>query len=269
MIPHADTPARPRTANTDRYRDGSAEQLLGEMSASATGTVRREDIRTELATLHAPIVHKIAVRYAHRGEPIDDIEQAAYLGLVKAINNFDPGIGDRFISYAVPVMQGEVKRHFRDRTWAIRVSRRLQELRAELNKTRQDFMRDHSRSPTVAELSVALGISEEETVEVISASEAYSPSSLDAPVSDEGDAATLGETLGAEDPELQHVVDGEALAPLLDELPETQRTVVLLRFYGNQTQAQIADQVGCSQMHVSRLLRRTLERLRQGLLAER
>ncbi|MBO2450885.1 SigB/SigF/SigG family RNA polymerase sigma factor [Actinomadura barringtoniae] len=246
-----------------------AEQLLSELNAPSIDRPREEQIRSELAELHAPIVRSIAHRYANRGEPNDDLEQAAYVGLVKAINNYDPQLSDRFIRYAVPVMQGEVKRHFRDKTWAVHVPRRLQELRAEFNQATRDFEREHSRSPTTAEIAEVLGISRDEVIEVMIVSDAYSPVSLDAPVNDgEKEVSVLGDTLGAEDDALEKLVDGEALAPLLDELPERERTVVLLRFFGNKTQYQIAEQLGCSQMHVSRMLRRTLKRLRAGLLAE-
>ncbi|TDC71132.1 SigB/SigF/SigG family RNA polymerase sigma factor [Actinomadura sp. GC306] len=256
---------------TTRFNDGQAENLLAEMNRLAEGDPRRERLRSRIVDMHAPLVRGVARRYANRGEPIDDLQQVAYLGLVKAINRFDPGIGDRFVTYAYPVVTGEVKRHFRDKTWGIRVSRRIQELRPILQRTIQEHTREHGVSPTTAEIASLMGITEEETVEVIIACDAYRPLSLEAPAdgSPDGDAGTVGEYLGSDDPALDAFIDGHALRPLIDELPERERTILLLRFFGNKTQTQIAEQIGLSQMHVSRLLRATLERLRTGLLTER
>ncbi|GAA2169751.1 SigB/SigF/SigG family RNA polymerase sigma factor [Actinomadura napierensis] len=253
-----------------RFGDGQAELLLAEMNRLADDDPRRETLRARIVEMHVPLVRGIARRYANRGEPLDDLQQVAYLGLVKAINRFDPEVGDRFVTYAYPVVTGEVKRHFRDKTWGVRVSRRIQELRPVLQSTVQEFTRAHGRSPTTREIAALLEITEEETVEVIIACDAYRPLSLEAPADGAagGDAATVGERLGSDDPALQNLIDGNALRPLIDELPERERTILLLRFFGNKTQTQIAEQVGLSQMHVSRLLRATLERLRGGLLAE-
>lgn len=254
-----------------RFDDGQAEDLLAEMNRLAEDDPRRERLRARIVELHAPLVRGVARRYAGRGEPIDDLQQVAYLGLVKAINRFDPGIGDRFVTYAYPVVTGEVKRHFRDKTWGVRVSRRIQELRPLLQRTVQEYTRENGTSPTTAQIAALMGITEEETVEVIVACDAYRPLSLEAPAdgSQSGDHGTVGEYLGSEDPALDAFIDGHALAPLIDELPERERTILLLRFFGNKTQTQIAEQIGLSQMHVSRLLRATLDRLRTGLLAER
>ncbi|HEY8480448.1 MAG TPA: SigB/SigF/SigG family RNA polymerase sigma factor [Spirillospora sp.] len=261
------TSAYPET----RLHDGEAEVLLEEMNRLAEDDPRRERLRARIVDLHAPLVRGVARRYAGRGEPIDDLQQVAYLGLVKAINRFDPGIGDRFVTYAYPVVTGEVKRHFRDRTWGVRVSRRIQELRPILQRTVQEFTREHGRSPTTREIAALMEISEEETVEVIVACDAYRPLSLEAPADGAhgGDTGTVGEHLGSDDPALDAFIEGHALGPLIDELPERERTILLLRFFGNKTQTQIAEQIGLSQMHVSRLLRATLDRLRAGLLAER
>ncbi|XRQ14943.1 SigB/SigF/SigG family RNA polymerase sigma factor [Actinomadura welshii] len=254
-----------------RFNDGQTENLLAEMNRLEEGDPRRERLRARIVDLHAPLVRGVARRYANRGEPVDDLQQVAYLGLVKAINRFDPGIGDRFVTYAYPVVTGEVKRHFRDKTWGIRVSRRIQELRPILQRTIQEYTRENGTSPTTAQIAALMGITEEETVEVIVACDAYRPLSLEAPAdgSQGGDNGTVGEYLGSDDPALDAFIDGHALGPLIDELPERERTILLLRFFGNKTQTQIAEQIGLSQMHVSRLLRATLDRLRAGLLAER
>ncbi|MBE1536020.1 SigB/SigF/SigG family RNA polymerase sigma factor [Actinomadura algeriensis] len=260
-----------RPGAADRFDDGQAESLLAEMNRLPEGDPRRERLRTRIVDLHAALVRGVARRYANRGEPMDDLLQVAYLGLVKAINRFDPEVGDRFVTYAYPVVTGEVKRHFRDKTWGLRVSRRIQELRPVLQRTVQDFTREHGRSPTTREIAGLMEITEEETVEVLVACDAYRPLSLEAPADggQGGDTGgTVGEYLGSEDPALDAFIDGHALGPLIDELPERERTILLLRFFGNKTQTQIAEQIGLSQMHVSRLLRSTLETLRAGLLAE-
>jgi RNA polymerase sigma-B factor len=190
------------------------------------------------------------------------------LGLVKAINRYDPDVGQRFLSYAAPTMTGEVKRHFRDRTWSMRMPRPLQELRLALRGARQDFIREHGRAPTVPEVAELLGVTEDEAIEVIGASEAYRPVSLDSPVADEDGAATLGDLIGDDDPELELVVDRNALRPMLERLPERERTILIYRFFGNKTQTEIAELLGISQMHVSRLITRSLADLKKKLLED-
>jgi RNA polymerase sigma-B factor len=250
------------------HDDGRAEELLGELARLPEDHPRREEIRTELVTLHTPLARYIARRYAYHGEPLEDIEQAAMLGLVKAINGFDPTVGRRFLPYAMPTMTGEVKRHFRDRTWSLRMPRRMQELRLALRAARQDFSQDHGRPPTVPEIAGLLAISEEETIELLSAADAYQPVSLDVQVSDGDDADSLGELLGDEDPAYEDVVDRTAVRPLLDKLPARDRMILLYRFFGNKTQTEIAELMGISQMHVSRLIKRTLKTLQVALLEE-
>ena len=250
------------------YDDDRAEELLAELSRLAADDPRREDIRAELVELHLPLARYIAGRYTRREEPFEDVLQAALLGLVKAINRFDAEIGTRFLAYATPTMTGEVKRHFRDRTWSMRMPRRLQELRLALRNARQDFTLEHGRSPTVAEISTLLDISEEEAVEVIGATEAYHPISLDSPVTDEEDADTLGDMIGVEDPDFENIVDRNAVRPLLERLPARERTILLYRFFGNKTQLEIAKLMDISQMHVSRLISRSLAQLKAELLQD-
>ncbi|QFG26626.1 SigB/SigF/SigG family RNA polymerase sigma factor [Actinomadura sp. WMMB 499] len=260
-----------RPGGSGRLDDGQAELLLAEMNRLPEDDPRRERLRARIVDLHASLVRGVARRYANRGEPMDDLLQVAYLGLVKAINRFDPDVGDRFVTYAYPVVTGEVKRHFRDKTWGLRVSRRIQELRPVLQRTVQEFTRENGRSPTTGEIAGLMEITEEETVEVLVACDAYRPLSLEAPADggQSGDTGgTVGEYLGSEDPALDAFIDGHALGPLIDGLPERERTILLLRFFGNKTQTQIAEHVGLSQMHVSRLLRGSLEKLRAGLLTE-
>ncbi|MGI8329715.1 SigB/SigF/SigG family RNA polymerase sigma factor [Actinomadura scrupuli] len=247
--------------------EGRAEALLAEMAALPEGDRRRERLRTELVEAHTWFVRSLARRYAGRGEPLEDIEQAGLLGLINAIDRFDPQRGERFLAYAASMVSGEVKHHFRDRTWLIRVPRRLQELRITMRETIREFTNAHGRAPTVAEIATLLEITEEEVIDVIGATDAYQPASLDTPVG-EADGRTLGDMLDSDDDGVTGIVDQAALRPLLDRLPDRDRTIVLLRFWGNQTQSRIAEQLGISQMHVSRLLSRSLAYLRTELLKD-
>jgi RNA polymerase sigma-B factor len=250
------------------YDDGHAEALLGELVSMPREDPRREDIRSELVRMHLPIARGIARRYAKYDEPIEDVQQAAMLGLVKAINRYDAARGERFLAYAGPTMTGEVKRHFRDRTWLLRMPRRLQELRLAMRDAWRDFFRENNRAPTSPEIAKILEISEEEAVEVIGTFDAYRPMSLDMPVGNEDDAETYGDLVGETDTALDDVVDHIAVRPLLERLPERERMILLHRFYGNKTQTEIADLMNLSQMHVSRLISRTLAGLQAELLKD-
>jgi RNA polymerase sigma-B factor len=250
------------------HDDARAEELLAELAGTPADSPRWEQIRSELVAIHQPLVRYVVRRYAHGTESKEDIEQAALVGLVKALNRYDPTYGGRFLAFAMPTMIGEVKRHFRDHTWAMRVPRRLQELRLDLRTARQEFITEHDRPPTVPEISQILGISEEETIEVLGASEAYQTVSLDAPMMADEPDLSLGESIGHRDTQLDIIIDRTALRPMLEDLPDRERTIVMHRFYGNKTQAEIADLLGISQMHVSRLISRTLARLRTQLLAD-
>ncbi|MGW4422501.1 SigB/SigF/SigG family RNA polymerase sigma factor [Streptosporangium sp. NPDC004631] len=248
--------------------DMTAEDLLAEMVLPEISEYRAERLRERLVEMHRPLAMEIARRYRYRGEPLEDLLQAAYVGLMKAINGFDPTLGHAFRGYAVVTMTGEVKRHFRDRTWAIRVPRVYQERRAELNRLVADLSQDLGRSPTVAELAVKMKISEEDVLLTLDASAAYSALSLDAPLGGDDDAAALGDVIPDEDDALDVLVDREAIKPLIDKLPQREKNILLLRFFGNLTQAEIAAEFGISQMHVSRILRKVLDQLRAELVAE-
>ncbi|GAA3732841.1 RNA polymerase sigma-B factor [Spinactinospora alkalitolerans] len=251
---------RPRT---------SPENLLAalaEMPADAPDAAR---IRSTLAEIYMPLAHREARRYRSRGEPFDDLYQVAMLGVMKAIKGFDPGYGRPFVSYLLPMVTGELKRHFRDATWAVRVPRKHQEKRTELNRFTIEFTQSRGRAPTTAETAEALGMDTDAAVELIDAATAYSALSLDAPYGDRQEEDTsLGDTLGQADHALESVVDREALQAALAELPARRRRIVLLRFFGNKTQAEIAEALGISQMHVSRLLAQTLDQLHASLMAE-
>ncbi|MEU9834700.1 SigB/SigF/SigG family RNA polymerase sigma factor [Streptosporangium sp. NPDC048047] len=248
--------------------DMTAEDLLAEMSAPEISEYRAERLRERLVEMHRPLAMEIARRYRYRGEPMEDLLQAAYVGLMKAINGFDATLGHPFRGYAVVTMTGEVKRHFRDRTWAIRVPRVYQERRAELNRLVADLSQDLGRAPTVAELAAKMKISEEDVLLTLDASAAYSALSLDAPLGSDDDAAALGDVIPDEDDAMGALVDREAVKPLIDKLPAREKNILLLRFFGNMTQAEIAAEFGISQMHVSRILRKVLDQLRAELVAE-
>ncbi|MFG3439378.1 MULTISPECIES: SigB/SigF/SigG family RNA polymerase sigma factor [Nonomuraea] len=244
----------------------TAEELLAEMVREDTPDSVRERLRERIVEMHRPLAMEIARRYRYRGEPLEDLLQAAYVGLMKAVNGFDPTLGHAFRGYAVVTMTGEVKRHFRDRTWAIRVPRLYQERRSELNRLVADLSQTLGRSPTVAELAAKMNISEEDVLLTLDASAAYSTLSLDAPLGADDDAASLGDVIPEDDDTLSTMVDREAVKPLIDALPSREKHILLLRFFGNMTQAEIAAEFGISQMHVSRILRKVLDQLRTELL---
>lgn len=246
--------------------DMTAEELLADMNRPEVDDYSRERLRERIVEMHRPLAMEIARRYRYRGEPLEDLLQAAYVGLMKAINGFDAELGHAFRGYAVVTMTGEVKRHFRDRTWAIRVPRLYQERRSELNRLVSDLSQDLGRSPTVAELAVKMNISEEEVLLTLDASAAYSTLSLDAPLGSDDDAASLGEVIPEDDDTLGTLIDAEAVRPLIDALPHREKNILLLRFFGNMTQAEIAAEFGISQMHVSRILRKVLDQLRAELV---
>jgi RNA polymerase sigma-B factor len=226
----------------------------------------RAKLRDKLVTGYLPVVQHIARRFAGRGEPVDDLEQAGTVGLLNAVDRFEPDRGIDFLSYAVPTITGEVRRHFRDRTWSMRVPRRLKDVQSSINGAVGPLSQQLGRAPRPSEVAAHLGIATEEVVEGLDAQQAYRSSSLDELVS--GADTTLTETLGTADAELEKVEYRQTLAPLLDELPERERTILVLRFFGNMTQTQIADRVGISQMHVSRLLAQTVGNLRRRMLTD-
>ncbi|WP_372482002.1 RNA polymerase sigma factor SigF [Streptomyces fuscigenes] len=246
---------------------GGARALFVELRSLPDGSPERADLRNRLVRMHLPLVEHLARRFRNRGEPLDDLTQVATIGLIKSVDRFDPDRGVEFSTYATPTVVGEIKRHFRDKGWAVRVPRRLQELRLSLTTATAELSQQHGRSPTVHELAERLGISEEEVLEGLESANAYSTLSLDVPDTDD-ESPAVADTLGAEDEALEGVEYRESLKPLLEDLPPREKRILLLRFFGNMTQSQIAQEVGISQMHVSRLLARTLAQLRERLLVE-
>ncbi|WP_225802588.1 RNA polymerase sigma factor SigF [Streptomyces sp. NK15101] len=251
----------------DPHDRSGARALFVELRELPEGSPEKAELRNRLVRMHLPLVEHLARRFRNRGEPLDDLTQVATIGLIKSVDRFDPERGVEFSTYATPTVVGEIKRHFRDKGWAVRVPRRLQELRLSLTTATAELSQQHGRSPTVHELAERLGISEEEVLEGLESANAYSTLSLDVPDTDD-ESPAVADTLGAEDEALEGVEYRESLKPLLEDLPPREKRILLLRFFGNMTQSQIAQEVGISQMHVSRLLARTLAQLREKLLVE-
>jgi RNA polymerase sigma-B factor len=222
--------------------------------------------REKLVDQFIGLVEFLARRFRNRGEPLEDLIQVGTIGLLKAIDRFDLEREVEFSTYATPTIVGELKRHFRDKGWAVRVPRRLQELHLELTKTVSELSHDLGRSPTVSEISEVTGISEEDVLEGLEISQAYNFTSLDAPI-DSGDSSStsFAEHIGSEDEHLENLEYRAALAPEMKKLPDRERTILYLRFFKGLTQSEIAERLGISQMHVSRLLNRTLAHLREAL----
>jgi RNA polymerase sigma-B factor len=246
-------------------RRDRARALFAALGELEPGSREHHRVREELVELHLPLVRFFARRYAGRGEPMDDLVQVASLGLIKAIDRFEPERGLEFSTYASPTVLGEIRRHFRDRTWAVHVTRGLQELTTQVSMTVTELTHELGRAPSVGELAERLKEPEERVLEALECISAHTAHSLDAPT---GEDFTLGDSLGGEDSGLTDVEMHESLTPALARLPERERRILQLRFYGNLTQSQIAAKLGVSQMHVSRLLSRTLARLREELLVE-
>lgn len=241
-----------------------ATELIAAMSALPAGHPSRPGLRDRTIEAWLPLARHLANRYAGRGEPADDLFQVATLGLIKAVDRFDADRGVDFAGFAIPTIIGELKRHFRDRTWSIRVPRRLQELRLAITGANNELNHTLGRAPTVADIAAHLKITEEEVLEGLEGARAYNSTSLSTPTTANGDT-TLGDTLGGEDSEFELAELRVALGPALATLDEREQKILSLRFYGNLTQSEIAEKVGVSQMHVSRLLTRSLAKLRKHL----
>jgi RNA polymerase sigma-B factor len=260
------TGIEPPDTLADRSVNESAGDLLSAMAALPAGHPSRASLREQAIEAFLPLARHLALRFHGRGEPLDDLIQTAMVGLIKAVDRWDPERGVDFAGYAIPTIIGEIKRHFRDRTWDVRVPRRLQELRLAISEANSKLTQSLGRSPTVADVAGHLGIGEEDVLEGLEGARAYNATSLSTPTTADGNTE-LGDTLGGTDPEFELAELRVALGPALASLDEREQKILTLRFYGNLTQSQIAERVGVSQMHVSRLLTRALAKLR-GRLSE-
>lgn len=228
----------------------------------ASGDLRARD---SIVEEFLPFAHGLARRYARRGVPVEDLEQVAAMALVKAIDRFDPERGVKFTTFAAPTIIGELKRHFRDHGWTVQVPRRLQELYLELGKTASRLSQELGRSPTVQELAETVGAHEDEVLEAWELGRsAYQGTSLDRPTGEDDDETRLSDRLGGADAEIEASQARASLRQLLRHLPERERHIVYLRFFEDLTQSEIAERVGISQMHVSRLIRQSLDELRRA-----
>lgn len=259
----AHTPASPRGRHPHDDAPDTAEAFrrLARLPDGAS----KERLRQEIATDWLPMAHRLAGRYRNRGESLDDLRQVAALGLVKAVSRYDPARGTAFESYAVPTIDGEIKRHFRDCMWSVHVPRRVQALRARVRAAHQELAQSRpGREPTAAEIAEHADLTEQEAAAGLEALESFSSLSLDAQCRQPMDTGpmSLADTLGAPDPALDVVLDREAVKPQLCRLPERERHILYLRFFRGMTQSMIADQLGISQMHVSRLISRSCSAIR-------
>lgn len=249
--------------------DASAEDLLSALKSLDPGDPLSQRLRERVMLHYLPLLNRIARGYGGRGEQLEDLQQTAHVGLAKAIRGYEPERGKAFISYLLPTVTGEIKRHFRDHTWAVHTPRTPQSRRAEMNQTRRELEQRLARRPRTSEISEEMGLSVKEVEEILLVSEAYNTLSLNAPET-HGDeySASLKDCLGAEDHNFDLVVVRESVRSVLRTLPARERLILKRRFFDEWKQGRIAREVGCSQMHVSRLITASLARLRDELAEE-
>jgi RNA polymerase sigma-B factor len=252
--------------NRAELKELSDNALLGKIRALPRDSELRAAVCEILVDRYQKLVRSCVRQYRGSPEPTEDLMQVGYVGLLKAINNYDPEVGDSLSAYAQPCISGEIKRHFRDKRWQIHVRRSAQELLLELRKATEELTQQLGRSPEEAELAERLGVSRDDMQEARQADLVFSTYSLDAPMSDRDDPALLADMLGDDDPDVAHTIDMEAVNKHWDELPEREQRILVMRFYGNLTQTEIGERLGISQMHVSRLLARALGHLKSRLL---
>lgn len=240
-------------------------ELLALMQSRPPGDPARQRACDILVARHEPVVRSCVNRYRNSPEPTEDLLQVGYVGLMKAINNFDPTRGENLAAYALPCIKGEIKRHFRDKRWQIRVQRSAQELRLRIRTATADLTQRLARHPSDHELAQYLHVSDDEVADAQLASQAFQVASLDAPAGGDDSLHSLGELIGTDDPQLGHTIDMQAVRTHAQELPLREQRMLAMRFYGNMTQTEIGQRLGISQMHVSRLMRHALTHLRRRL----
>jgi RNA polymerase sigma-B factor len=249
--------------SSSEYAD--VPDLFRKLATLEDGSAAFQRQRDSIVERCLPLADHIARRFDGRGEPHDDLVQVARVGLVNAVIRFNVDAGSDFVSFAVPTIMGEVRRHFRDNSWSVKVPRRLKELHLQLGAATAELSQRLGRAPTPTELAELLDMDRDEVVEGLVAGSSYNTLSIDSGGSGNEDAPAIADTLGDVDATLDQIENREALRPLLDSLPDRERAVVVLRFFESLTQTQIAERIGVSQMHVSRLLARALTRLRDQL----
>jgi RNA polymerase sigma-B factor len=239
--------------------------LLARLRALPRDSRERAAVCEILVGRYDKLVRSCVRQYRGSPEPAEDLMQVGYVGLLKAISNYDPAAGDSLPAYAQPCVSGEIKRHFRDKRWQIHVRRQAQEVLLQLRTATEDMTHQLGRTPTDPELAARLGITADEVLEARQAGLVFSTYSLDAPLSGREDPALLADILGQDDHAVEHALDMHAVSTHWAELPEREQRILIMRFYGNLTQTEIGDRLGISQMHVSRLLSRALAHLRSQL----
>ena len=241
-------------------------ELLGIVQSQPFASPRRAAACELLVSRHRNLVRSCVQRYKRSPEPTEDLMQVGYVGLLKAINNFDPAVGGSLAAYAQPCISGEIKRHFRDKRWHVHVERSVQELVLQVREATRELTQQLGHNPDDSEVASHLGISDDDLREARRADLVFQPASLDAPLAGQPYSSRLADVLGEEDPQVEHTLDMESVAAHWDELPRREQKILLMRFYGDMTQAEIGQQLGISQMHVSRLLSHALGHLRGRLL---
>ncbi|WP_329493014.1 SigB/SigF/SigG family RNA polymerase sigma factor [Kitasatospora herbaricolor] len=273
VLPAAPTPVLPRVENPHEVAPADARALSKDLFLRLReleeGTREYSYVRGTLIELNIALVKFAARRFSHRSEPMDDIIQVGTIGLIKAIDRFDPTLDYEFSTFALPTISGEIKRHFRDTSWMVHVPRRMQELRLTLAKAGDDLQQALDRAPTPREIAQHLSMDEQDVIEGLKAAEAYSTHSLDMPGDDEDVDGSIAARFAVEEKGFEAVLDLESLKPLVAALPERERAILSMRFGAEMTQSQIGERLGLSQMHISRILNRTLRRLREALLTEK
>lgn len=259
--------SRGSRGHADGYDD--VAPLFTELASLAEDDPRRAELRDQVINRCLPLAEHIARKFAGRGENFEDLLQIARVGLVAAVDRFDPAQGSPFLAFAVPTVMGEVRRHFRDHTWALRVPRRIKEIKTGLGPTVEELSQRLGRMPRAREIAEEMGADLSEVTQALIARNAYQAESLDVQTSDENSTgASILDTLGSEDPTFGSIDDTLTVKPLIDALPERERYILTMRFFAGMTQEQIAGKLGCSQMQVSRQLSRILKQLRDKALRD-
>lgn len=262
------TPSTTTTTSHSSELDIYVAERLNAMADLPVGDAQRNRMRDEVICACLPVVRRLASRFFGRGETPEDLIQVATIGLIKSVDRYDPERATQFLGYATPTIVGEIKRHFRDKGWSVRVSRPMQELYLQISRILPELAQDLGRSPRVDDIAARLGVPADDVVRGLECGQAYAARSLSTPVGGDDNGAVLADLLGGEDERMESVADRQTLRQLLTEIPERERDILMLRFFGNLTQSEIAERIGVSQMHVSRLLTRTLGELRERLLIE-
>lgn len=260
----SDAPAKAPPRYGDEYEDVPAMFVaMREFPAESHEYARA---RERIVARCLPMADHVARHFNNRGEALEDLTQVARLGLVNAVDRYNAEKGTNFVAFAIPTMMGEVRRYFRDHGWTMHVPRRIRDLHVQISRARTYLTQELGRAPTAGELAVELGVDHEQVVECLVASDAYQLRSIDAPVeSDDQSPRMVADTVGQTDDQIDMVLDRTAVKPLLEALPDVERQVLYMRFFESKTQSQIAAHIGTSQMQVSRILSRTLARLREEL----